>query len=408
MKRRLVSFLCLILSVGLLAGCTKKNNSDKKEESKETVQTQEKDKQETEDSKDSQNKETEKAEEEKNTEEKTTEEKTEEAKEILLDDPTMLALKNHGGEIDYTNLEDLNLEPGSHIAVVVKTTKTGFFGKVKKGMQAAVDDLNEKLGYKGEDKIVFSFEGPAEELDVESQINIIDAVLSENPSVLCLSAIDMESCQAQLETASENGIPVVVLDSGLSSDMFETVCSTDNKRAGEEAARRLCEAIGDSGKIAIIAHVESSQNSRERKEGFIQEIEKNHPNVEIVFTGNENEEVSINEMAEGAILGHEDLKAFFCTNEVTTTKVLEVLNGYKDREIAVVGFDAGKKQIEAIKNGIEIGTVSQNPYGMGYATIVAAARATLGLKNDDMIDSGYLWIDKENLENEQYSNYLYE
>lgn len=403
MKRRLVSFLCLILSVGILAGCTKKSDSYKKEENKETVQTQEEDKQETEDSKDDQNKETEKAEDEKDTEEK-----TEEAEEVLLDDPTMFALKNHGGKIDYTSLEELDLEPGSHIAVVVKTTKTGFFDKVKEGMQAAVDDLNEKLGYKGEDRIVFSFEGPSGELDVESQINIIDAVLSENPSVLCLSAIDMESCQAQLETASENGIPVVVLDSGLSSDMFETVCSTDNKKAGEEAAKRLCEAIGDSGKIAIMAHVESSQNSQERKEGFVQEIVSNHPNVEIVFTGNENEEISINEMAESAITGYEDLKAFFCTNEVTTIKVLEVLDGYKDREIAVVGFDAGKKQIEAIKNGTEIGTVSQNPYGMGYATIVAAARASLGLENDDIIDSGYLWINKENLENEQYSNYLYE
>ena len=30
----------------------------------------------------------------------------------------------------------------------------------------------------------------------------------------CLSAIDMDSCQAQLEAAEENGIPVIVLDSG--------------------------------------------------------------------------------------------------------------------------------------------------------------------------------------------------
>ena len=49
-----------------------------------------------------------------------------------------------------------------------------------------------------------------DELDVESQINTIDAVLAENPTVLCLSAIDMESCGAQLEEAMGNEIPVVI------------------------------------------------------------------------------------------------------------------------------------------------------------------------------------------------------
>ena len=44
-------------------------------------------------------------------------------------------------------------------------------------------------------------------------------------------------------------------------------------------------------------------------------------------------------------------------------------------EIAVVGFDAGKTQKEAIKDGREAGVIAQNPYGMGYATAVAAARA---------------------------------
>ena len=45
-------------------------------------------------------------------------------------------------------------------------------------------DLNEKLGYKGDDKIKLTFEGPSDETDVEDQINIIDAVLGENPDVL--------------------------------------------------------------------------------------------------------------------------------------------------------------------------------------------------------------------------------
>ena len=130
------------------------------------------------------------------------------------------------------------------------------------------------MGYKGEDKIKLSFEGPGNETDVESQINIIDAVLSENPSILCLAAIDMESCQPQVEEATLNGIPVVVLDSGVESELVNAVCATDNYAAGTDAARKMAEALGEKGQVAIMAHVESSESSQKRVSGFTEEMKK--------------------------------------------------------------------------------------------------------------------------------------
>ena len=38
--------------------------------------------------------------------------------------------------------------------------------------------------------------------------------------------------EAQLETAEENGIPVIILDSGVMTDeLVYTVCKTDNREA---------------------------------------------------------------------------------------------------------------------------------------------------------------------------------
>ena len=65
-----------------------------------------------------------------------------------------------------------------------------------------------------------------------------------------------------------------------------------------------------------------------------------------------------------------------------------------------MGFDAGKTQKEAIKDGREAGVIAQNPYGMGYATAVAAARAWLGLENDSFNNPGYQWIDAASLDDE--------
>ena len=54
-----------------------------------------------------------------------------------------------------------------------------------------------------------TFEGPENESDTNSQINIIDSVISENPDALILGIIDQQSGQAQMEEASDSQIPVV-------------------------------------------------------------------------------------------------------------------------------------------------------------------------------------------------------
>ena len=391
MKKVLVGLLCCMLAAGIISGC----GSKEKPKSDKTQNHTEKQKEQ------SNTTNTEKPEGEKEPSKEPQEEKN------MADDLTMQVLKNHAGTKDYTSLEELNPEPGSHIAVVVKNTKSSFWNSVKKGMDQAVKDLNQKMGYKGEDKIKISFEGPTEETDVESQINIIDAVLSENPSVLCLAAIDMESCQAQLEAAAENDIPVVVLDSGVQSDLVNSVCATDNYTLGTEAAKKLAEVIGGQGQIAVMTHVAASQTSRDRETGFMETITNNYPEIEIVNISHENPEASMTEMAEAVLKLYPDVKGYFGTNEHAANAVLDAVSA-SGREIVVLGIDAGKKQIDAVKKGTEIGTFVQNSYGMGYATIVAAMRADLELENDAFINCGYQWIDGSNIELPEYANYLYE
>ena len=141
-------------------------------------------------------------------------------------------------EIDTT----LSIESGARIAVVSKSKKGEFWDKVKEGMEAAVKDVNEAYGFKKDKQITMTFEGPDDEEDVESQINTLDAVIAENPSVVCLSAGDMDSCQAQLEAAKENGIPVVAFDSNVSDDeLVAAFRGTDNAYAGKLAAEKIVE-----------------------------------------------------------------------------------------------------------------------------------------------------------------------
>ena len=80
----------------------------------------------------------------------------------------------------------------------------------------------------------------------------------------------------------------------------------------------------------------------------------------------------------------------------------------KTDEVVMMGFDAGKDQLDALESGSIDGLVVQNPFGMGYAAVVAAARTVLEIGNEAQVDTGFIWVDAENMENENIQAMLYE
>ena len=290
--------------------------------------------------------------------------------------------------------------------MVLKSTRDDFWTTVRSGIEDGVKALNEKMGYTGEDQITVSFDGPADDTDVEKQIDLIDTVLSENPSILCIAAIDRQSCEAQLEMAAENDIPVIMIDSGVENGPISALCATDNYGAGAEAAKKLAEAVGDDGQIAVMTHTETAQTSQDREKGFTDEITKNHPNIEIVNISHENEDFTMEKMADAVFTLYPDVEGYFCTNEAASEAVLSAADA-AGKELAIVGFDSGEVQRSAVENGTQTGFIAQNPYGMGYAAVIAGVRADLGLDVDTFINTSYQWIDSSNVENEEYSSYFY-
>ena len=73
-----------------------------------------------------------------------------------------------------------------------------------------------------------------------------------------------------------------------------------------------------------------------------------------------------------------------------------------------MGFDAGAEQLEALESGEIDGLVVQNPFGIGYAAVIASARTVLEIGNEAQVNTGYIWVDQENLEEDAVQAMLYE
>ena len=185
---------------------------------------------------------------------------------------------------------------------------------VHKGMEDAVKDLNTAYGFKSDDQIKMTFEGPGDELNVEEQVNTLDAVIAENPSVLCFSASDMNSCQAQLETATENDIPVIIFDSNVSENELVTgFYGTDNERVGEIAGEKIAEALGEKGSILIFSAQEKTESSQKRVSGFKTAIAE-YTDMEVVQEIYADQVEDMSAAMQEALAQNQDTAGVYCTN----------------------------------------------------------------------------------------------
>lgn len=302
------------------------------------------------------------------------------------------------------------IHAGSRIAVVSKSTKGQFWDLIHEGMKAAVDEVNSAYGFEKDQQITLTFEGPSDEMDVEGQINMLDAVIAENPDVLCLSAGDMDSCQAQLEAARENGIPVVAFDSNVSeTKLIRAFRGTDNTLVGEMAAYRLGSAIGKMGKVAVFSGQEKTQSIQARVDGFLDNI-ANYTDIEVVEVIYEDQVEDMEAAMQEVLQKYPVLDGVFCTNANIAEMYLNMDKDESQRKIAMVGVDATTRQQKAIRDGEEIGVVSQQPYNMGYETAWTALMSTAHKKPEGFVKGVYLdpaWIDVNNIDNPEYSDFIY-
>lgn len=334
----------------------------------------------------------------------------------------------------YNNVEGLNLEPGTYISIIGKDDSSSYWTNVKKGVMQAADDLNKELGYKGSDKIKVTYNAPAKSEDIDEQVNILDEELSRYPDAVGIASIDSAACSVQFDLATANGIPVISLDSGNEYKGIQCIVKTDNEDAARTGAYKLANEIGDEGQVILVVHDSNSETAKERTKSFEEEIKNNYPSVSIVETiycdklddlkkkiavekdpnmSEDLQKAAVEKMTDDEVMQYylkkyPDLKGVFGTNESSTIFALEALQKTElAGKVALVGFDISEEQTAAMKNGEISGLVVQNPFGMGYASVVAAARTILQSGNEAVVDTGYIWVTKDNLEDESIQNMLY-
>ena len=105
---------------------------------------------------------------------------------------------------------------------------------------------------------------------------------------------------------------------------------------------------------------------------------------------------------------HPNITGCFAANGDSVKLAVDGLERNKmEKKVKVIGFDANDDEIQDLKDGKVNGLIVQNPFGMGYATVVAAARASLNMGNEAVVNTGYTWVTKKNLKTDEVQKILY-
>ncbi len=291
-------------------------------------------------------------------------------------------------------------EMEAYIPVISKGFQHQFWQAVRAGAEQAAEDCGVEI----------TFEGPESESQVDRQLEMLQAALDRNPSALVFAALDSQAAIPLLEQAAEDGIPVIGFDSGVDSDILLTTAATDNVAAAAEAADRMAELIDFEGQVAVIAHDQTSRTGIDRVTGFVERMEEEYPDIEIVdvqYGGGDH--LRSTDLARSIILAYPDLAGFFGANEGSAIGVLNaVVELDMAGEMVVIGYDSGQQQIEAIVEGTMTGAITQNPIGIGYKAVEAAVMALRGEELEEEIDTGFFYYDATNYDDEEIAALLYE
>jgi len=287
-----------------------------------------------------------------------------------------------------------------YIPVISKGFQHQFWQAVKQGAEKAATDLNVEI----------TFEGPESEAMVDKQVEMFQTALDKNPAAICLAAVDSQAFQPLLEKAKAANIPVIGFDSGVESDIPLTTAATDNIAAAALAADKMAELIGGEGKIGVIVHDQTSRTGVDRRDGFVNRIAENYPNITIVDVQyGAGDHLKTADLAKAMIQANPDIKGFFGANEGSAIGVLLAVKELgMEGDIVVIGYDSGKDQIDAIRAGTMAGAITQDPIGIGYKCVEAAVKATKGETLPTFIDTGFHWYDKTNIDDPTIAPLLYQ
>ena len=293
---------------------------------------------------------------------------------------------------------------GYDIAMVAKGFSQSYWVSVHEGADAAAKEYGATV----------TFNGPDNDSQVDKQAEMVQNAVNKSPDAVAIAPLDEAALIPALQSAQSANIPLFAFDTAFvdNDGLITASVKTSNTEVGKAAAENLIRLLDGKGKYAVIAHSQTDATSTERRDGFLDYMKENAPGMQMVgeVQYSNADQAKAQDIASAILQANPDLDAIFTTNEATVVGAATPVESAKKsgHDVVLIGVDSGKAQQQYIRDGVITGSVSQNPYQIGYKTIENAVKSLKGESVEKTIDSGCFWYDASNIDDDNVQQAMYE
>lgn len=290
-------------------------------------------------------------------------------------------------------------DSGFTIAFIPGVANDAYYGSLACGLEAEA----RKSGSTVETQAPKSFT-PAD------QVPIVQAVTAKRPDVIVIAPTDSKALYAPLKRATSQGIKVVLVDTTLDDpSLAEAEVTSDNVAAGDVAAKKLAELLGDKkGSVLTVNLSAGVTTTDDRARGFSEGL-KAAPGLRDLGQQYSNNSVQTAASIVSATLARNpDLVGIFSTAAFNTEGAVSALkSANKLDQVTIVGFNANPPGVKQIRDGEVAAQVVLKPYDEGVEAARQAVNALTGKPVEKKVETGALVATKDNLDSPEVQKYLY-
>lgn len=244
-----------------------------------------------------------------------------------------------------------------------------------------------------------------DETHVVEQVQIVENMIQVGVDGIVLAPCDSNALAPAVLKVNQAGIPITVIDTGISEGDIVTFAATDNVLCGTMAADRLADRLSARGKVGVIACPPNILPCREILSGFVEGLRK-YPELELVGSplGVPFCDQSFNATTD-LLTAHPDLDGLYILGGPAVLCAAQAAGAFGKilgGDLTVVGRGsigkAGMGELEAVKRGEIDAMVAQFPAKMGYSGVDSIIRYRRGFESPPFTNTGVVLVTKENVD----------
>jgi ribose transport system substrate-binding protein len=245
------------------------------------------------------------------------------------------------------------------ITFVVNNVTDPYWLIVHAGMQQAAGELGCDVAIMGQ-----------QSSDMTQFAKDIDSAAAANPDGMLLPCFKEELFAENIDNAISKNITVGLVDTDGPNTKRIFYVGNNNRYLGEESCRFVAEYVGEDAKVALIVMGLTAPTIIDRYDGFLDYAKAHYPKMKIITTQESTDRVTAAQKTEQILIAYPEVNAIFCldgSNPMGAAQTL--LEKNLAGKVFLFGLADDVDTLNRIKDGSITGSISCQPYFMGYQAV---------------------------------------